>query len=85
MIKVWVTKYALTKGIITLDCHEPGPLNREDMISIGGYDTAKGDGIEWHRTQESAAASAELMRKKRIKSINKQLKRLKSLNFRDDD
>lgn len=39
------------------------------------------EGKEWHRTKESAIAKAEEMRKKKIASLQKQIKKLENINF----
>lgn len=78
--KVWITKYALTKGIIETEgrisnsC--PGLL---DAKGITNY--LHGEGNEWHRTKESAIAKAEEMRQKKIESLKSQIEKLEKLRF----
>lgn len=73
--KVWVTKYALTRGIIEtegqIDEDFPGIL---DAKGITNY--LHGEGNEWHRTKESAIAKAEEMRQKKIESLKSQIEKL---------
>ena len=92
MSKVWVTKYALTEGIIEFD------TDRDDRIEIcynvdytGGnmllvkhpphfYDQFfHGKGKQWHDDSESAMKQAEAMRMKKIASLQKQVIKLTNL------
>lgn len=78
-MKVWITKHALTDGIYEIDakeCHIPS------MVSGGGlFETYHGEGVEWHRTKESAIAKAEKMKIKAIASHKKSIARLEKLKF----
>jgi hypothetical protein len=40
-----------------------------------------GEGREWHRTEKAAKAKATEMRDKKIKSLTKQIIKLKSMEF----
>lgn len=79
-MKVWITKYALSKGIKEKEVEQsdsfPEIVRRKDF-----YDSYYGEGKEWHRTKESALAKAEEMRKKRIASLRKQIEKLEKLRF----
>lgn len=81
-VKFYVTKYALTTGIIEVE----GRKCDSDMIEY----TPKGssyrlyahkEGRDWHRTREAAVQRAETMRRAKLASIEKQVKRLKAINF----
>lgn len=76
-MKIWNSKYALTEGLIEQDGEEVG----DSMVKVGSLQYLHGEGKEWHRTRESAAARAELMRKAKIASVRKQLARLEALRF----
>lgn len=76
-MKIWNSKYALTEGLIEQDGEEVG----DSMVKVGSLQYLHGEGKEWHRTRESAAARAELMRKAKIASMRKQLARLEALRF----
>ena len=76
-MKIWNSKYALTEGLIEQDGEEVG----DSMVKVGRLQYLHGEGKEWHRTRESAAARAELMRKAKIASVRKQLARLEALRF----
>lgn len=76
----YITKYALTEGIISVEVtlgHFPGVV-REVGEARWVYTYA---GADWHRTREAAVASAEKMRAKRIASLEKQIAKLKALDF----
>lgn len=80
MEKVFITKYALTKGI----------LEKEAEIRDYGYEIAyvKGGfssyslGKEAFRTREQAMERAEKMRLKKIASLKKQIEALEKMKFK---
>ena len=81
IIHVWVTKYALTKGIIEAEAI----ITSDDSVSIMDFNSElsmpwfyKGS---WHRTKEDAVKRAEEMRKKKIESLKKQIEKLEKLKF----
>jgi hypothetical protein len=82
-MKVWITKYALTEGILEVD----GKQCREGMISVKptkpGYLTTYFYGNDWHRTREDAIARAEVMRAKKIASLRKSITKMETLSFKD--
>lgn len=79
-MKVWITKYALTKGIIEMECVQFGDISvREVGNPFPTY--YHGEGDEWHRTKESAIKKAEEMRQKKIESLKKQIKKLEEMRF----
>lgn len=79
-MKVWITKYALTDGIVEKECEyfEDGSV-REIGNSFPIY--YHGEGKDWHRTKESAIKKAEEMRNKKIESLKKQIKKLEEMKF----
>lgn len=79
-MKAWITKYALTSGIIQIE----GEITENGLLydihtSFPTY--YHGEGNEWHRTKESAIAKAEEMRQKKIESLKKQIKKLETMTF----
>ena len=79
-MKVWITKYALTDGII------------EGDASMCVFDRATVDlknskyeidfyGSDWHYDKESAIRQAEEMRQKKIGSLKKQIEKLEGMRF----
>lgn len=88
IIKVWISKYALTQGIEEKNAVVCSNINI-DMIEIVntekhfiGNEYYHGEGKEWHKTKEEAIKRAEELRLKKIKSVEKQLEKLKSLKFK---
>ena len=66
-MKVWITKYALTRGIIETE-------NLNDYYSGKGY--------SWmHYNKESAIKKAEEMRQKKIASLKEQIEKLERMRF----
>jgi hypothetical protein len=77
-IKVWISKYALTTGIIEKEVR----INDELAVSVESQlDSYYGEGKQWHKTKEDAIKRAEEMRKRKIISVEKQLKKLKEMKF----
>lgn len=79
-IKVYVTKFALTKGIFETiaDVSE----NYPNLASASAHNFR--DIYHkpfWHTTREEAVAQAEKMRIAKIKSVEKQLKKLQNMKF----
>lgn len=82
---VYVTKYALTKGIQMHEVGEPSG-STELVTDVRGwqYGEFHGQGREWHKTLESARIRAEELREAKIVSLQKQIKKLKNLRFEGD-
>lgn len=83
IIHVWVTKYALSQGIFEADAQHCQSVS-ERMICI----PATGDTLaqhyhkpDWHTSREEAVAHARAMRDKKIVSLEKQLKKLRGMEF----
>ena len=75
-MKIWISKYALTKGIYEVE-GEPS-RNYPDMLKVGFNFFHRG---EWHRTKEEAIATAEKRRQRRISSLKKSLAAMEGLSF----
>ena len=93
-MKVWVTKYSLTDGILEYDtengdhvevCQLADPKRNMIRVTANINNLRSfyfhGKGKEWHETKESAVAKAESMRLKKIESLNKQITKLENLSF----
>ena len=79
-MKVWITKYALTDGIIEAEAmylgHDIVAVTLEnDTRSINLYSD------ECHLSKESAIQKAEEMRQKKIASLKKQIEELERIRF----
>lgn len=86
-MKVWITKYALTKGILLKEaedfCLSIDPTgNMIHMWEDGCSHYYHGKGDEWHDNRQSAIAKAEEMRKKKITNLHKQIEKLQNMSFK---
>jgi hypothetical protein len=78
-MRVWITKYALTKGIKEVE----GEACENTLTDM--FDAGKGEfyhRLDWHKTREEALKHAEWMRVKKIKSLTKQIDKLKEKVFK---
>jgi hypothetical protein len=85
-MEVYITKYALTKGILKLDGERSNSCASMLVVrtKVPGrtYDNYyHGEGRDWHRTLEGAKQKAEAMRKKRLVSLENSMEKLKKLKF----
>lgn len=81
---VWITRYALTDGIIKCSARYPlaAPADRVVVLNT----KLKGRVFynpDWNRSEGEAIERAEAMRKRAIASKKKQLKLLESLRFEE--
>jgi hypothetical protein len=84
-ITVWITKYAMTKGIekkeaiLSLELWPSGSTVEVKYT----YNTAyfHSEGKDWHRTEASALSRAEEMRLAKIASLKKQIAKLEKMKF----
>ena len=78
-MKVFITKYALTQGILKREVNACAPATMvRDAINLGTFY----HGSEWHTTWYAAYAKAEDMRQKKIISLQKQISKLGKLEFK---
>lgn len=87
MTKVFITKYALTQGIIEKEteitiCKSPigEPIECACVEEWPGYTIGK----EAFYTLEEAIKKAEEMRKKKIASLKKQIEKLEKMEFKEN-
>lgn len=81
-MRVFITKYALTRGIYEVE----GEVSNEgDSVEVKGGDHLTsffcGKGKNWCETKEEAIARAEEMRKLKINNLKKQIKKLEEMKF----
>jgi len=81
-MKVYITKYALTCGIQEKEVEDYGDGTVGLSDGSAGRNYFHGEGRQWHRTIESAIEKAEDMRRKKIRSLNNALDKLKELKFK---
>ena len=79
-MKVWITKYALTDGIIEAE-GEPYWLEWVSASWDNGYRCNDFKQGEWFDTKERAIQKAEEMRKKKIESLKNQIEKLEEMRF----
>lgn len=78
-MKVWITKYALTRGILERD----GDIceGNTNLFRVTNKYPEYYHGGDWHKTEEAARAKAEKMRLLKIKSLKKSLDNLEKMKF----
>jgi len=80
-MNVWITKYALTKGILEIEaelCDSPGMIKDQNN---GWNSYYHGEGKDWHKSKEAAIERAEYMRQNKLKSIRTKINKLQKLTF----
>jgi hypothetical protein len=82
-MKVFITRYALTNGIMEVDGEVTSQFPFIVTYKTGAWMSqyAHGEGKEWHRTKEGAIARADAMRLARIKSLKKSITKLEAMTF----
>lgn len=76
--KAWITKYALTLGIIC----ELGEYDRaENMLIVYDDGTRIFYGHDFHFTVDLAKMQANIMRKKKIQTLKNQIVELEGMTF----
>lgn len=81
-VKIWVTKYALTKGIFETKA-EVDPVEYPGMATIrhGNSWPEHYHGRDWHLDRLSALQQAERMRQAKIRSLRVQLAKYEAMKF----
>ena len=79
-MKVWITKYALTDGIIEAEGESCG-LEWVSASWDNGYRCNDFEQGEWFDTKERAIQKAEEIRQKKIASLKKQIEELEGMRF----
>lgn len=81
-MKIWITKYALSEGIIEKEGEECPGFPRMIQIRIPGKASSEFfHKPDWHTSKEEAISRAEEMRQKKIASLQKQIKKLERMTF----
>ena len=81
-MKVWITKYALTEGIFTVEVEEPEADGIVAVRSANQMTTYyHGEGRDWHRTEESARRRAYQMCAKKLAALEKAKTKLLTMVF----
>ena len=81
-MKIWSTKYCLTTGIVA---HEINDISAQsDYVYVDvepGFLPIYLNKGDWHKTPEEAIERAEEMRIKKLKSLDKQVKKISAIVF----
>lgn len=82
-MKAFITKYALTQGILEMEANRDGDLIwvKGGFVGRDFFCSQYFHKGEWFLTKEEAIVKAEEMRQKKIKSLEKQLAKLKEMQF----
>lgn len=85
-MKVWITKYALTRGIEEITSDDVSRMLIEKngdlvMHRKSGMFPARYNTDNYSLDKESAIKKAEEMRKKKIESLKKQIDKLERIRF----
>ena len=76
ILKVWITKYALTKGLFEMEAEIV-----DGKYASGKYESIRLFTRDWAHTLAEAVKVAEDMRTRRIASLKKSIVKLERLNF----
>jgi hypothetical protein len=68
LLKVWITKYALSQGIFEL-CAQTRSIDGLISDPLDSLQIYHGEGREWHRTKECAVVAQEANRQPRKTEI----------------
>ncbi len=80
-MKVYITKYALTRGIQEVEVEEPTDIAPNMVVLQGKPYRQCFHKWEWFESREMAVARAEELRGKRITSLQKQIAKLVDMSF----
>lgn len=76
-MKVFVTKYALTKGILEIE----GRVSESFPTMFIASRTQTFHGKDWHRMHTSALIRADQMRMAKIESLKQSIVKLQKMSF----
>lgn len=81
-MRVYITKYALTEGIIETDgdIYDKIPTMITVRLPKTSFDS-NFHGNDWHNNVDVAKAHAEVIRTKKIASLRKQIAKLEAMSF----
>ena len=82
--KVYITKWALTQGILALETKDETCHRSIRTEPSGCYLRSYFWKDEWHLTYAAAVARAEEMRTKKIESLRKSLSKMEALTFEEE-
>lgn len=82
-MKIWSTKYCLTDGITE---HEVVNGYTNNMVTIPKTADSyamhlHGEGKDWHKSKEAAVRRANVIRIKKLQSLDKQVEKISAIEF----
>jgi hypothetical protein len=80
-MKAWVTKYALTKGILEVDVVDYKPGDKMIVYRRFSY-SEYAHGRDFHFVKKEALERAEEMRLDTIQSLKKRIEKLNRMEFK---
>ena len=83
-MKVWITKYALTEGILEGEAKDNADSDMVSLLRTGHWLNVPFPtfhGSDWHRTEAEAVAHANKMVAKKIASLKKSLAKFEKMKF----
>lgn len=80
-MKIFITKYALTKGIIERDVEETALGRSVGFVAPDGLNQYV-CGAEWHKERIAAVLRAKDMQRNKLASLEKQIAKLRKLEFK---
>lgn len=86
MVKLYITKYALTKGIVEVLFAGTPPIKGSYLYPVlpGGYSAQCKVGRDIFESKVDAFLEANRMRDNRIESLKKSIRKLEKLRFLND-
>jgi predicted homoserine dehydrogenase-like protein len=86
-IRAYVTKWALTSGVILVEGELHDESGRPDLLewmtASGGRVVLLGEGREWHRTWKDAKLKADMMRTSKIAVMRRRIASLLVREFQE--
>lgn len=76
-MKVWITKYALTKGLYELEVEQSVNYPSHVFQGLQNFHDK-----EWYETKLEAIDKANDMKDTKLKSLRKSIKKLESMEFK---
>lgn len=84
-MKVYITKYAMTEGILEREAKIVDYLDGDQSVMVTLFPSHTYDTLlarwEYFETREAAVGIANKMKEKKIASLEKQLQKIKALQF----
>ena len=79
--QVWVSKYALTKGLYKVIVTQSDDMPELVREVVRNHRVYLGEGLEWHRTKEGAITRARTLQLAQISNLEKKLDKLEKMTF----